>query len=108
LAVKPQVMYCCQGDSQDKHCDDNCNPQSPRKRHHKHVPFQIMQIGFSDYDTGPEIGYETIKGGKLINKLSYVFHFMSEQRPLSSVNLYRDLNHKTPEENLSPTKCYLT
>jgi len=63
LAVKPQVLYCCQGDSQDKHCDEHCNPQSPRKRHQKHMPFQIIHIRFSNYDTRPEIGNETIKVG---------------------------------------------
>jgi hypothetical protein len=74
LAVKPQVVNCCQGDSEDKHCDAHCNPQSPRKRQQTHVPFQIMQIRSSDYDTRPEIRNETIKGGQLINNLSYVFH----------------------------------
>jgi len=62
LTVKPQVLYCCQGDSQYKHCDAHRNPQSPRKRQQKYVPFQILQIRFSDYDTRPEIGNETIKG----------------------------------------------
>jgi hypothetical protein len=61
LAVNPQVLYCCQGDSEDKHCDSHCSPQSPRIRHQKHMPFQIMQIRFSDYDTCPEIRRETIK-----------------------------------------------
>ena len=61
LAVKPQVMYCCQGDSQDEHCDEHCNPQSPRKRQQKYLPFHILQIRFSDYDIRPEIGKEAIK-----------------------------------------------
>jgi len=82
LAVKPHVLYCCQGDSEENHCDSHYNPQSPRKRQQKHMPFQIMQIRFSDYDTRPEIGKETIKGGQLINKLNYVFHLISERKAL--------------------------
>ena len=64
LAVKPQVLYCSQGDNQDKHCDAHCNPQSPRKRHQKNMPLQIMQVRFPYYDTRPEIRNETTKGGK--------------------------------------------
>ena len=63
LAVKPHVLYCCQADSEDKHCNSHCNPQSPRKRQQKYMPFQIMQIRFSDYDKRPEIRNERIKFG---------------------------------------------
>jgi uncharacterized protein YjaZ len=63
LVAKPQVLYCFQGDSEDKHCDSHCNPQFPRKRQQKYMPFQIMQIRFSDYDTRPEIRNENFKGG---------------------------------------------
>ena len=93
LAVKPPVLYCCQGDSEDKYCDSHCNPQFPRKRQEKHMPFQIMQIRFSDYNTRPEIRNETFKGGRgpLINKLSYVFHLISERKALNFSKIYTKL-----------------
>jgi hypothetical protein len=66
LAAKPHVLYCFQGDGEEKHCESHYNPQSPSKRQQKHMPFQIMQIRFPDYDTRPEIRNEKIKGGQLI------------------------------------------
>jgi hypothetical protein len=47
-----------------------------------------MQISFSDYDKLPEIRKKQLNGEQLINKLSYVFHLMSEINALRISNNY--------------------